>query len=59
MRRRTTIERQLDLDWTDAMRWEELPPSVRAEAQQVLGDLLSAVAIAGAGAGAGDGDDGE
>ena len=42
---------QTELEWRDpeAMRWEELPPSVRERVRELLGRLLRRVAAARAG----------
>ena len=59
MQKRRTAERQLDLSWMQTLRWEELPPAQRAQARELLGALLQAVAAHEIGAGKGGGDDGE
>jgi hypothetical protein len=41
---------QLDLEWTDTMRWEDLPVAVRERVGERLADVLHQVARSGAGA---------
>ena len=38
--RTTILRRQLPLEWTDELRWDELPATVRAELRGMLRRLL-------------------
>lgn len=40
MGRPKTSDRQLAIDGTEAMRWEELPPAIREHAREQLAILL-------------------
>lgn len=42
---------QLDLEWTDTMRWEDLPAAVRERVCERLAEVLQQVARGRAGAG--------
>jgi hypothetical protein len=46
--RATTTRPQLALEWTDELRWADLPPAVQAELGQVLRRLLRGVVRADA-----------
>ena len=59
MQKGRTAERQLDLSSTQTLCWEELPAARRAQARELLGALLQAVAAHEIGAERGGGDDGE
>ena len=40
MRRRRSGQDQLELEWTSAMRWADVPVDIRARVREHLGDLL-------------------
>jgi hypothetical protein len=40
MRRRRSGEDQLELEWTSAMRWADVPADIRDRVREHLGDLL-------------------
>ena len=42
-RPRTRLTSQLSLEWTDALRWEDLPSEERDELRDRLRDLLAQV----------------
>ncbi len=44
MGRKQTRDPQLAIEWTEAMRWEELPPVVRERVREQLAALLQATA---------------
>lgn len=44
MRRRKSAETQLAIEWTEAMRWEDLPASLRERVREQLGVLLQRAA---------------
>jgi hypothetical protein len=43
-RSRVRSTSQLALEWTDALRWEDLPSEIRDELRARLGELLAEVA---------------
>jgi hypothetical protein len=45
---------QLDLEWTDTMRWEDLPAAVRERVGERLAEVLRQVARASAEASGGE-----
>ncbi len=45
MRRRRSGQGQLELEWTSAMRWEDVPADIRDRVREHLGDLLRAAAV--------------
>ena len=40
MRRRRSDQDQLELEWTSAMRWADVPVDIRDRVREDLGDLL-------------------
>jgi hypothetical protein len=46
MRRRRCDEEQLELEWTNAVRWADMPVAIRDRVREHLGDLLRQVAAA-------------
>lgn len=40
MRRRQSGQDQLELEWTSAMRWADVPVDIRDRVREHLGDLL-------------------
>lgn len=44
MRNRRAKDDQLPLRWTATMEWPDVPPDIRAQATELLGMLLRAVA---------------
>jgi hypothetical protein len=44
MRRRPSGEKQLELEWTSAMRWADVPVDIRDHVREHLGDLLQQAA---------------
>jgi hypothetical protein len=40
MRRRRSGQDQLELEWTSAMRWDDVPADIRDRVREHLGDLL-------------------
>ncbi len=40
MRRRRSGQDQLELEWTSAMRWADVPADIRDRVREYLGDLL-------------------
>jgi hypothetical protein len=40
MHRRKILESQLAIEWTDAMRWEDVPASLRDRVRARVGELL-------------------
>jgi hypothetical protein len=45
MRRRRSGEEQLELEWTSAMRWADVPVDIRDLVRGYLGDLLQQAAM--------------
>lgn len=46
MRRRRSDEEQLELEWTHAVRWADVPVATQDRVREHLGDLLRQVASA-------------
>jgi hypothetical protein len=44
MRRQQSGQDQLELEWTSAMRWADVPADVRGRVREHLGDLLQQAA---------------
>jgi len=57
MRRKKTSDRQLAIEWTEAMRWQDLPALVRERVRKRLAELLHQAAGYGAPAPEEPGDD--
>jgi hypothetical protein len=46
MRRRRSGEEQLELEWTNTVRWADVPVEIRDRVREHLGDLLQRAAAA-------------
>jgi hypothetical protein len=46
MRRRRSDEAQLELEWTNVVRWADVPVEIRERVREHLGDLLQRAAAA-------------
>ena len=44
MRRRQSGQEQLELEWTSAMRWTDVPVDIRDRVREHVGDLLQQAA---------------
>jgi hypothetical protein len=44
MRRQRSVQDQLELEWTSAMRWADVPVDIRDRVREHLGDLLQQAA---------------
>jgi hypothetical protein len=44
MRRQQSSQDQLELEWTSAMRWADVPVDIRDRVREHLGDLLQQAA---------------
>ena len=46
MRRRRSGKEQLELEWTNTVRWADVPVEIRDRVREHLGDLLQQAAVA-------------